>query len=84
MNTEPREPYVKGQLIVWFVKDKEIDKNTIQEICDNCGVEMIDFHNDRCRVKFDEKDVDAVMEKLYGWPEYIKNTSRNYYVYLRG
>jgi len=83
MHQEPREPYAKGQYIVWFVKDKEIDADLAQEICDNCGVTMAGIHlPERCVVLFDEANADEVMEKLYAWPEYIRSVSRNHYLRL--
>jgi hypothetical protein len=83
LGNEPREPYKKGQLIVWFVKDKEITEDQIKEICDNCGVTLDQFHPpERCTVNFDEKDVDVVTEKLYAWSEYIRSVTRNHYLYL--
>ncbi len=79
----PREPYAKGQYIVWFVKDKEIDADLMQEICDNCGVKLDRMHApERCVVLFDEAQADEVMEKLYAWPEYIRSVSRNHYLHL--
>ena len=80
---ETREPYVKGQFIVWLTKDKEHSKDQIQEICDNCDVKLLSYHGpERCCVGFDEEKANEVMEKLYAWPEYIRNVSRNHYVYL--
>jgi len=79
----PREPYAKGQYIVWFVKDKEIPEDKIKEICDNCGVTLADFHPpERCVVLFDETDASGVMNKLFQQTEYVRNVTRNHYMYL--
>ncbi len=79
----PREPWVKGQYIVWFVKDNKFDTDKIKEICDNCSCVLADCHlPERGVVTFDEAKADEVMEKLYGWPEYIRSVSRNHYLHL--
>lgn len=78
-----REPWAKGQFIIWFVKDKEIDADTISDICDNCGCKLADIHlPERGVVLFDEAQADEIQEKLFGWPEYIRNVTRNHYMYL--
>ncbi|MFY4731155.1 hypothetical protein [Nitrospira sp. BLG_2] len=83
-NEGPREPYAKGQYIVWFVKGAEFDVDKIKEVLDNCGVTLDRMHApERCVVKFDEAESNEVMNKLYGWPEYIRSVSRNHYLYLQ-
>ncbi len=65
------------------MKDKQIDADTIREICDNCGVTLADIHlPERGVVLFDEAKAEEVQEKLWGWPEYIRNVTRNHYLYL--
>lgn len=83
-NEGPREPYAKGQFIVWFVKEKANDVDTLKEVLDNCGVKLDRMHApERCVVLFDEEKADEVMEKLYAWPEYIRSVSRNHYLYIQ-
>ena len=80
---EKRKPYADGQYIVWFVKDKDVDADLAQEICDNCGVTVANMKlPERCVVLFDESKAEEVMEKLYAWPEYIRSVSRNHFLCL--
>lgn len=82
MPDKPREPYAKGQLIVWF-KSKEITEEKAKEIAESSGSTLLKFHGPkRCVVGFDEAQVDDVIEKLWGQTEFVRNVSRNHYLYL--
>ncbi len=69
-----KEPDGKGKLMVWLAK--EVEKDQFQEICDNCDVKLLDFNTEKCIIGFEEEKAKAVIEKLYGWPEFILKVTR--------